>query len=101
MLKAAFIFVGLLIVGQSTFAQSIFQRQDLFRQGLETIEENRRQTIKAVEEAYQLKDEASYYFYTKKNKKLACLTIKQAYEVELQSGYSEPSTRTTIRKYCG
>ena len=83
MYKVIFATVGLLIMGQPVFAQSSFINQ-----------------VRAITEADELKSEAASY-YKKKNKKLACLTIQQAYEVELQSGYSESSTRATIRKYCG
>jgi len=87
MYKVIFAAVGLFSWGQPVFAQNAHQ--------------NFLNQIQAIDEAFQLKKEAAHYFYTKKNKKLACLTIQQAYEVELQSGYSHSSTRATIRKYCG
>lgn len=87
-------------MGQAACAQSIFQRQEQFRQTLESIEMRRQNTITAINEASDLKTEARRY-YEKNNRKLACLTIEQAYQLELQAGFSDSSTRATIRKYCG
>ena len=88
MYKVLFCSVLFLTLGQSVFAQF----------GSEALRFQNK--LSSIGEARQLKVDAATYFYTNKNKKLACLTIQQAYEVELQSGYSEPSTRDSIRKYC-
>ena len=80
--------------GEAAIAQNSWQQQTLDFQS----------TIRGIEEVRSLKIEAAEYFYggrKKKNKKLACITIQQAYEVELRMGDSNSSTRADIRQYCG
>ena len=90
MYKVIFATIGLLIMGRPVFAQGFGQEAERFQNQINMIYEIR-----------DLKIEAANYFYTKKNRKLACLTIQQAYDLELQSGTSNKSTRADIRKYCG
>ena len=88
-------FLGFFIAGQAGFAQNSYERKALDFQN----------QIMGIEEARSLTVDAINYFYggggKKKNKKLACITIQQAYDVELQMGNSSSSTRANIRQFCG
>ena len=90
MYRALFAAVVFLTLGQSAFAQYSEANPH----------QNHQNQVRLIFEVLQLKEDAAKY-YAKKNKKLACLTIQQAYEVEIKSGSFNSSTRSDIRKYCG
>jgi hypothetical protein len=81
-------------------AQDMYQRQQNFADQLQQIEINRSNTVNLLTEASSLKSEARTY-YSKGNKKKACITIQQANDLEISAGYSSAETRKTIRQYCG
>jgi hypothetical protein len=83
MYKVIFATIGLLIMGRPVFAQGFGREAERFQNQINMIYEIR-----------DLKIEAANYL-------AACLTIQQAYDLELQSGTSNKSTRADIRKYCG
>jgi hypothetical protein len=93
--KIFILFLNFFIVGEAALAQNSYQQRTLDFQN----------ELRGIEEVRSLKVEAANYFFgdggKKKNKKLACITIQQAYDVELRMGYSVSDTRATVRQYCG